>query len=244
QRVVEPVIEEQPGSYDETLDWRIVGGSTASSGQFPYIASLRRSTGAHFCGSSIISTRYVVSAAHCTVGTSTGAVAVVVGTNTLNSGGVRYAVDRIVNHASYNPSTIANDISLVRTSSTIATGTLVRTIAISSGTVGGGVSAVISGWGTLQVGGSTPNNLQFLNVATVTNTECAQRQSPNQIFSTQVCTFSRSGQGACHGDSGGPLVSSNILIGAVSWGRPCGIGFPDVFTRISSYVSWIQSNAT
>lgn len=68
QRVVEPVIEEQPGSYDETLDWRIVGGSTASSGQFPYIASLRRSTGAHFCGSSIISTRYVVSAAHCTVG--------------------------------------------------------------------------------------------------------------------------------------------------------------------------------
>lgn len=43
------------------------------------------------------------------------------------------------------------------------------------------------------------------------------------------------------GDSGGPLVQGNTVIGAVSWGIACAQGFPDVFARISSHRSWIQS---
>lgn len=140
-------------------------------------------------------------------------------------------------------SNLQNDISLLRTSTNIAFGNLVSSLPISSGTVGAGATAVLSGWGTLQNGGSTPNNLQFINLQTLTNAECQSRQSPNPIFASQICTFTRSGQGACHGDSGGPLVVQNVLVGVVSWGRPCGIGFPDVFTRVSSFASWIQSNA-
>lgn len=55
---------------DGKFDWsRVVGGSTAANGQFPYIASLRRSPeNSHFCGGSIVSSFYILTAAHCTVG--------------------------------------------------------------------------------------------------------------------------------------------------------------------------------
>lgn len=175
---------------------------------------------------------------------SASSITAVVGTTTLNSGGTRYSINRIVNHASYNSATIANDISLLRTSSSITGSSLVASIPLSSSSIGSGVTVTLSGWGRTVTGGSLPNNLQFINLQTISNTDCAQRQSPNPIFTTSLCTFTRSGQGACNGDSGGPLAANGALVGLVSWGRPCAIGYPDVFTRVSSYISWIQQNAT
>ena len=35
---------------------------------------------------------------------------------------------------------------------------------------------------------------------------------------------------------------SLVVIGVVSWGFPCGVGYPDAFTRVYSFLSWIQSN--
>lgn len=49
---------------------RIVGGTAAREGQFPYQVSLRWG-GAHVCGGSIVSASYIVTAAHClTLGTA------------------------------------------------------------------------------------------------------------------------------------------------------------------------------
>lgn len=63
---IEVVIPENV-NYDNNLNWRVVGGSNAALGQFPYIVSLRRS-GSHFCGGTIVSNVYIISAAHCTTG--------------------------------------------------------------------------------------------------------------------------------------------------------------------------------
>lgn len=64
----DPIFEPKEIKFDGSADWsRVVGGSSASSGQFPYIASLRRSN-SHFCGAAIVSSVYLLSAAHCTVG--------------------------------------------------------------------------------------------------------------------------------------------------------------------------------
>jgi secreted trypsin-like serine protease len=43
---------------------RIVGGQEAASEQFPSIASLRNRANDHICGASIISNRWLVTAAH------------------------------------------------------------------------------------------------------------------------------------------------------------------------------------
>jgi trypsin len=45
----------------------IVGGTTASAGEFPYIVSIQRS-GSHFCGGSLLNANTVLTAAHCAVG--------------------------------------------------------------------------------------------------------------------------------------------------------------------------------
>lgn len=45
---------------------RVVGGSDANHGDFPFIVSLRASsTNSHFCGGSLITPKTVLTAAHC-----------------------------------------------------------------------------------------------------------------------------------------------------------------------------------
>lgn len=44
------------------------------------------------------------------------------------------------------------------------------------------------------------------------------------------------------GDSGGPIVAGEYQVGIVSWGNPCARGYPDVHTRVYSYVDWIKEN--
>ena len=53
----------------------------------------------------------------------------------------------------------------------------------------------------------------------------------------------------CSGDSGGPLIipksdtdDTAVLIGIVSFGYRCGLSdAPGVYTRVTEYISWIQS---
>lgn len=138
---------------EEFSEWegRIVGGSNAGSGQFPYQVSLRSAANGHFCGGSIISNRYALSAAHCTIGRTTANTRVVVGTHLLNSGGVSHMVQRIVNHGQYNGNTLANDVSLVQTQTNIVYNNLVQPIGLGSVFVGGGVGVAASGWGQTSV---------------------------------------------------------------------------------------------
>lgn len=53
----------------------IVGGTVAAAGDFPFIVSLQRS-GSHFCGGSLLDSRTVVTAAHCTVGQTASSLTV------------------------------------------------------------------------------------------------------------------------------------------------------------------------
>merc|ERR1712141_498118 len=43
----------------------IIGGKDANDGQFPHQVSLKRATGSHYCGGSIINSNKVMCAAHC-----------------------------------------------------------------------------------------------------------------------------------------------------------------------------------
>ncbi|XP_055706586.1 trypsin alpha-3-like [Phlebotomus papatasi] len=250
----ESPIEERPeGVYFDDDDFnfnpefqgRVVGGSSATSAaQFPYMASLRTSGNAHFCGATIIAARTVLSAAHCTVGRSTGGTRVVVGTHLRLSGGMSHAVNRIVNHPNYNANTIAFDVSIVQTSANFQGSNTVQSIAMGSAHVGGGVTAIVSGWGQTSHPGSAPNVLQWAALTTLTNADCRNRHTANNaqfVFDHKMCTFTRSGQGICMGDSGGPLVVGSNVVGIPSWVIACARGFPDVYDRVSSHRNWVIS---
>uniref|UniRef100_A0A336JXE7 CSON003704 protein n=1 Tax=Culicoides sonorensis TaxID=179676 RepID=A0A336JXE7_CULSO len=76
-----------------------------------------------------------------------------------------HAVSRLTPHPNYNSNLLTNDIGLVQTSTTISFTTTVQPIALGSTSVGGGVTAVASGWGNTYTGGGAPTTLQYLNVS-------------------------------------------------------------------------------
>lgn len=81
---------------------RIVGGSDAARGQFPYQVSLQGFTG-HFCGGAIIDESWVVTAAHCA--DNGGSITVVAGKTNIHrfeNTEQRVKVEDIIIHEDFN----------------------------------------------------------------------------------------------------------------------------------------------
>lgn len=90
-----------------------------------------------------------------------------------------------------------------------------------------------------------PLTLKYANLRVITNEECIQLHTYRDrylIHDSVLCTFIEGGKGPCRGDSGGVLVVNHQLVGILSWGIPCSIEKPHQFTRISSFIDWIQQH--
>ncbi|XP_022826886.1 chymotrypsin-2-like [Spodoptera litura] len=166
---------------------------------------------------------------------------VVVGTTNRLIGGDSYSVDSILIHEKYDSSEIRNDVSLIKVSRDIKFSDVVQPIELPVEDTGAGVDLFLSGWGRLSYPGSLPVQLQMINLTSLSVEQCqGVYQNINPVFSSQICSLTKSGEGACHGDSGGPLVADGKVVGIVSWGMPCARGYPDVYTRVYSFLDWIQ----
>ncbi|GAB0090781.1 Peptidase S1, PA clan [Sergentomyia squamirostris] len=223
---------------------RIVGGNTASPGQFPYMTSCRLTNNMHFCGGMLINDRWVVSAAHCFLGRGPGDVIVVLGAHSRTTGGTTYTLSQVIQHPEWNSQTIANDVAALQTANTVTFTNLIQPIALGSEHVGGGVTGVVTGWGLTSHQGSTAEVLQYLFTETITNAVCSQRLPGmgHLVWDHKICAGGIQGRGTCQMDSGGPLAVGNTAVGIVSWGLECAGGTPDVYDRISSHRDWIVSN--
>lgn len=219
---------------------RIVGGTSTTIASRPFQVSLRTTSNFHFCGGSIITNRWVISAAHCLLGQSTTAIKAVVGTDRLNAGGTAYNITQIVNHPSYTDVSKGFDVGLIKTTTNITFSANVATINLPTAAIGSGISAVVSGWGQLSNPGSASIQLQALVVTTLANANCKQYVSG--LPANTICTQTPVGKGVCMGDSGGPLTAYGTqVIGIVSYGTPCALGYPDVYTSVYDHRVWIQS---
>ncbi|KAL1401151.1 hypothetical protein pipiens_001986 [Culex pipiens pipiens] len=233
---------------------KVVGG-TQSRERVPHQISLQiminslygfgPKTWAHNCGGSIVSPSYVITAAHCLDGIEASRLSIVSGTNDLRNDGAKGSRRLVASykiHPEYKELDKC-DIGIMRTQEPFVFDASTQPIRYSDTQVGGGESCTLTGWGyTMPIRiGRTPQDLQQAELKTITNEECRSKGFP--VNPTEICTFTRAGQGACGGDSGGPLVWNGELIGVVSYGtRFCGIGSPDVFTRVSEFKAWLDEN--
>ncbi|KAH8808584.1 trypsin-like cysteine/serine peptidase domain-containing protein [Xylogone sp. PMI_703] len=226
----------------------IVGGTAAQLGEFPYIVSLSQS-GSHFCGGVLINARTVVTAAHCSVGTSPSSVRVRAGTLTWASGGTQVGVSSILVNPSYNSRLTDNDVAVWHLSSSLPQSSTIgyATLPAQGEDPAAGSTVTTAGWGvTSENSGSLPSRLNKVSVPVVSRASCRADYGTSAITNNMFCAgLTQGGKDSCSGDSGGPIIdaSSGVLVGLVSWGQGCAeAGFPGVYTRLGNYVDFINAN--
>ncbi|GFY69795.1 serine protease filzig [Trichonephila inaurata madagascariensis] len=241
---------------------RIVGGKNTYFGKWPWQALVKEATWLGLfvknkCGGVLITSKYVLTAAHCQPG-FLASLLVVLGTHDLaetfdNKASVIRNVKRMVVHRHYNAQTFENDLALLEMESSVEFLPYVVPICLPHRNEDfTGKMAFVTGWGKLTHGGDVPNILQEVQVPIVSNGDC-QRMfyhagHDKAIRSNFVCAgYSNGGQDSCEGDSGGPLMVQRedkrwVLVGTVSHGIGCADpNLPGVYMRMSSYRPWIDS---
>ncbi|XP_049767891.1 brachyurin-like [Schistocerca cancellata] len=91
--------------------------------------------------------------------------------------------------------------------------------------------------------------LQKVTLDIISNEKCWKYYGRMSVTSSILCAQGDKNRSTCNGDSGGPLTvdhnGGHILVGVVSFGsvRGCEQGIPVAFTRVTSYLTWIESAA-
>ncbi|XP_070690743.1 suppressor of tumorigenicity 14 protein homolog [Pempheris klunzingeri] len=234
---------------------RIVGGQNAELGEWPWQVSLHFQTYGHVCGASIISERWLLSAAHCFV-TSDPMNHVASNWQTYSGmqdqykqdGVQRSPVKRIISHPDYNQMTFDYDIALLELSEPLTFTNTIQPICLPSSThvFPAGMSCWVTGWGALREGGQKAQLLQKASVKIINDTVC-NTVTEGQVTSRMLCCgFLAGGVDACQGDSGGPLACFEesgkwFQAGIVSWGEGCARrNKPGVYTRVTKLREWIK----
>uniref|UniRef100_A0A3Q1FPF7 Transmembrane serine protease 13b n=1 Tax=Acanthochromis polyacanthus TaxID=80966 RepID=A0A3Q1FPF7_9TELE len=233
---------------------RIIGGSVAKTGQWPWQLSLQF-RGSHICGGVLISSDFVVTAAHCFPGPaylSAKNWKVYGGAVSLNELPQPYLVEKIILSENYNNRTNDQDVALLKLTSAVQFTDKVQPACLPAFNqrFRHGTSCWTSGFGTTVPGSATvSNDLMEVSVNIIDSQVCnSPRVYGGAVTRNMICAgILEGGKDSCQGDSGGPLVCQEdsrwFLVGITSWGAGCGErNKPGVYTKVTSVLPWIYSN--
>ncbi|KAM8710794.1 hypothetical protein ACLKA7_017429 [Drosophila subpalustris] len=244
---------------------RVVGGLPVRKGAYPWMAALGYNDASNpnslkfLCAGSLISSQFVLTSAHCI---NSMLILVRLGAHDLSKatelGVIDYRIKRSVVHEQYDLASIANDIALIELNGVAPSNGDIRPICLPEGSRFQredefvGMNPFVAGYGATRHQGDTSNVLRDAQVPIVSRQSCELNyKSVFQFvqFSDKLICAGSSTVDACQGDSGGPLMMPQLdgsiyryhLLGIVSFGYECARpGFPGVYTRVNSYLNWIQ----
>ncbi|XP_044126103.1 LOW QUALITY PROTEIN: ovochymase-2-like [Bufo gargarizans] len=249
---------------------RIVGGTSAVKGESPWMVSLKRD-GKHFCGGTIISDKYVLTAAHCVLEKNFEyQVSVSIGDHDFTvyeRSEQRFAIKAVFKHPNFNPIRPFNyDLAILELVESITFDKDIQPACLPSpdDVFPTGTLCMALGWGRLQENGRLPSSLQKVVLPLIEYRRCLsimETVDRRLAFETVVCAgFPEGGKDACQGDSGGPFLCQRsqgrwVLVGVTSWGLGCARkwadnildpverrGSPGVFTDIQRLLNWLSEN--
>ncbi|XP_034033990.1 coagulation factor IXb [Thalassophryne amazonica] len=251
-----PTVVEQINS-----DQRIVGGDTAISGEIPWQVALMTLSETQrarpFCGGSLLSELWVITAAHCLVQAKTAQkhFFVRVGEHDVEQDEAQeqdYAVAEQHIHPKYNEklSLYNHDIALLKLVSPVDLNNQRRPICLgpkdfTETLLRESSSSLVSGWGRQKFQGPEASKLQKLELPYIDRTKC-KLSSRYHITRFMFCAgYETAQKDSCQGDSGGPHATNYkgtwFLTGIVSWGEECAKdGKYGIYTRVSRYYDWIS----
>lgn len=234
---------------------RITGGTSAPISDFPW--QVYYISGNFRCGGSIISNRWVITAAHCTKNSTGGAIpvssmSVKVGADNPSDPlqGKVYDVASVIVNEGFDNQTLLNDIALLSLKDTINFANATPIKLINSDDVADhatvpGVLSWVTGWGLTHVSPDIlPSTLQKVQLPIISNEQASTVWT--SIPATDLMAgYLNGNKDACNGDSGGPLVVPVLgeykLAGIVSWGS-VNCNTYGAYTRVSDFEDWIRTN--
>lgn len=213
---------------------RVVGGTDAALGQYPWQVALfyfttrthpvtgeTRSGWMFVCGGSIIDPRWIVTAAHCVQGkrqTNFGIMLGAADRSSFRNFDQVFKTDKIIIHEDYNKSSIMDaDLALMRTNVPMHFNKIVKPVCLpkQGEDVAVNKKCFVSGFGRLSGRGPTARILQHAMLPIVDSHECETLLNTHligyphiPITRGMVCAGHGTDdiRSACMGDSGGPLV--------------------------------------
>ncbi|MCA1568259.1 MAG: serine protease [Acidobacteria bacterium] len=248
-------------NYREGVEPKVVNGKPAPAGTFPWQVAIGASEVpdafyAHFCGGSIHSATWIITAAHCVEGLLPSEITITAGTNRLDDTATQRRVRRIIIHKDYGDLPHNNDIALIELVDALPLSTdgpiravPLLTLADEGRLLTEGAPMVVTGWGRTTERGVKVRDLRYLdNLPIVPRNICNRTTAyDGEITNNMICAgVLAGGMDSCKGDSGGPLTAETErapkLAGVVSWGEGCArANRPGVYTRVSNYVGWVSA---
>ncbi|EDL08995.1 testis serine protease 3 [Mus musculus] len=228
-------------------------GSLSAGRKWPWQVSLQ-SQNEHVCGGSLISHRWVLTAAHCIY--EQEEYMVMLGDDMLHSESESVTlvpVQDIIFPSNFDIQTMRNDIALALLYFPVNYSSLIQPVCLPEEPfrVKNGTVCWVTGWGQQNEIGFASILLQEVQQRILLQKHCNtlfQRQlgtSKNLVIKGMICGLQDSGQSLCWGDSGNPLVCESdntwTQVGIMSWGINCnGVPVLSVYTDIAEYNEWVS----
>ncbi len=223
----------------------IIDGTAASVSSYPWVAFLADEFEEQYCGASLISETWVLTAAHCFLNADGDAVDIETGANSIvvlssdsvfpfSVGAIVGQIGQIIVHPDYNPNRDTSDnvdnfdIAVVELTAAVDV-TPVSLMSADAPALVAGTETTIMGWGTTAVNEdgesiNPSNDLLQASQKVVDKNECASIYGGG-ITDFMLCAGAVDAGGTadtCQGDSGGPMVVPHsgafVQVGIVSFG--------------------------